>query len=472
MKYTFNDRKATVLAVAFLILITVSNCSLKTNIVSSNTPVGNESTNSIANSTPPTLDPTKLAPTVTSIATPTPSPTNTPFNENKANILCPSMQDKLPDTAAIQGEFILDPLAIDASPYLLDFSTGLKRYLPYTEAYYPEPFKVSPNYQWVAYFTKRRDDVTADFSLVVTDLRGNVVYQESMDKRKKWFLIDTWLDNQTLLLERYQALPESNTLDTPLPVTLFNPFTGESRDLNGDFPNMLFFFEPLARWDVFGKSGTAYDPTLNLVAYASESRDRQSVILWDIQRNREIARIQAAIGFGSGPVWSPDGSQFILDSLAKIPDTGDWTEEERLSEEIFSVSRTGEITRLTYLTDQFKEVSIGGYVWSPDGSHIAFDVFTKPDIDESDLISGSRLAILDTHTQQVTMYCIRSYSEETRLFWSSNGQQLLIGMVDVEKTKVSNSMKIYNTVLIDLTQNMAITIADETIPLGWMIQEP
>jgi len=95
------------------------------------------------------------------------------------------MQDRLPDTAAIQGEFILNPLATDASPYLLDFSTGLQRYLPYTEAYYPEPFKVSPNYQWVAYFTKRRDDVTADFSLVVTDLRGNVIYQESMDKRKK-----------------------------------------------------------------------------------------------------------------------------------------------------------------------------------------------------------------------------------------------------------------------------------------------
>lgn len=33
-------------------------------------------------------------------------------------------------------------------------------------------------------------------------------------------------------------------------------------------------------------------------------------------------------------------------------------------------------------------------------------------------------------------------------------------------------MTIYDTVLIDLTQNVAVKIADETIPLGWMIQEP
>jgi len=237
------------------------------------------------------------------------------------------------------------------------------------------------------------------------------------------------------MLERYQTYPGRSTLDTPLPVTIFNPFTGESRDLDGDFPNMLFFFEPLDQWDVFGKSGTAYDPTLKLVAYASESRDQQSVVLWDIKMNREIARIQAAIGFGSGPVWSSDGSQFIIDSLAKIPEPRNWTEEERLSEEIFSVSRTGEITRLTYLTDQFKEVSIGGYVWSPDGSHIAFNVFTKPNVEESDLIPGSRLAILDTRTKQVTVYCIHSYPVASRLFWSPNGQQILVSMANVEKTE-------------------------------------
>jgi Tol biopolymer transport system component len=274
------------------------------------------------------------------------------------------------------------------------------------------------------------------------------------------------------MLERYQALPESNTLDTPLPVTLFNPFTVESRDLNGDFPNMLFFFEPLARWDVFGKSGTAYDPTLNLVAYASESHDRQSIVLWDIKMNREIARIQAAIGFGSGPVWSPDGSQFILDSLAKIPDSGDWTEEERLSEEIFSVSRTGEISRLTYLTDQFQEVSIEGYTWSPDGRYIAFDVLTKPHIALSDPLSGTRLAILDTRTKEINLYCIHSYLGTGRLFWSPNGSSILMGMKNVEKSEVSSGTSVYDTVLVDLTLNAIIKIADETLPLGWMIQEP
>jgi dipeptidyl aminopeptidase/acylaminoacyl peptidase len=400
--------------------------------------------------------------------TPTLFPTNTPFSENKAVLLCPPVQDQFPDTVAIQGNFILDPLATDTSPYLLDFSTGSQSYLPFTEASYPDQFKISPNYQWVAYFTKKGDDLDAEFLLVVTDVKGNVVHQESMDRRKKWFFIDTWLDNQTLMLERYQTVPSHGTLDTPLPVTLFNPFTSESRDMDGDFPNMLFFFEPLAQWDVFGKSGTAYDPTVSLVAYASDSRDdhRQSIVLWDINSNQEITRIQAAGDFGSGPVWSPDGSQFILDSLAKIPpDPRKWTEEERLSEEIFSVSRTGEITRLTFLTEQFQEVSIDSYRWSPDGRYIAFDVLTKPDIDPSNELSGSHSAILDTHTKEIRIYCYKSYPGTGRYFWSPDGTSLLTGIENPEKADA------YSTILIDLISNVTVKVADETIPVGWIIQQ-
>jgi len=400
--------------------------------------------------------------------------TSSPTQGTQINISCPTSLSNILSNISVDDLFLLNSLSSGENSYLLNLAMGEKVYLPYTDGYYLDELRISPNHQWIAYFVVRRDETISNSQLIVSDLNGVIVYQQSVDRTKKWYLIDTWLDNQTLMLERYQTLPDSNTLASPLPVTLLNPFTGESRDLDGDFPNMLFFFEPSARWDVFGKSGTAYDSTLNLVAYASESRDdlRQSVVLWDIKRNLEIARIQAAIGFGSGPVWSPDGSQFIIDSLAKIPDPQNWTEEERLSEELFSVSRTGEITRLTYLTNQFKEVSISDYAWSPDGSQIAFNVLSKPDIDESDLISSSRLAVLDIRTKQLTMYCIRSLPGAARLFWSPNGQQILMGMVNVEKTKASNNTLIYDTVLMDLTKNMITKIADDTVPNGWMIKPP
>jgi hypothetical protein len=288
----------------------------------------------------------------------------------------------------------------------------------------------------------------------------------------KWFSIDTWLNDHTLMLERrqYMTFPDGSTvLKTPLPVALLNPFTKESRDLNPSLPNLLQFFDPLNRWAVYGKSGTAYDPFMALVAYGSQSQDyRESIVLWDLNEERELASLQAPSMTTPGPVWSPDGSQFVTVSWTKPPATPPSipTGKEWLSQELFSVSRAGKIDRLTYFTDQFEEVTIGGYAWSPDGSRVAFIVSTKPDVDSSNPISN-RLAILDIHTKRITMFCIGSADWNFglfRLFWSPAGQQILVGAKNDEKSKATNSIA-FDTVLIDLVQDVIIKIADDTLPV-------
>lgn len=396
--------------------------------------------------------------------------------DQQVNTACPALLSTIPPTMKVDGQFVLQPLNSDKNPYLLNFTTEEKTYLPYIEGYYPEQFTVSPNYQHIAFFTKRRDDTTDNFLLIVTDLKGNIVYQEAMSKRQKWFQIDTWTNNQTLMLERSQYLtfPDGSTvLKTPLPAALLNPFTKESRDLNPSLPNLLPFFDPLNRWAIYGKSGTAYDPTITVVAYGGMDRDgRESIVLWDLNEERELASLQAPSMTTPGPIWSPDGSQFVTVSWTKPPALPPSipTGKEWLSQELFSVSRAGKIDRLTYFTDQFEEVTIGGYVWSPDGSRVAFIVSTKPDVDPSNPMSN-RLAILNIRTKRITMFCIGMADWNFglfRLFWSPTGQQILAGVKNAEKSKTTNSIA-FDTVLMDLAQDVIIKITDDTLPAGWMI---
>lgn len=419
----------------------------------------------------PTLTPAQksILPTLAAVPTASTLLIQTPTREIQVNETCPASIDNNASAMAIDGKLILSSAAVSENPYLLDVVTESKTTLPYAESYYVDELKISPDRQWMAYFAVPKNNNTTDNQLIIANVNGDIVYQRNVNRMKEWYAIDTWLDNQTLMLERYRTLPNSTFLATPLPVTLLNPFTGSATDLDFSFPDLVYL-APKVMWDSFGYSATAYNPALNLVAYAKVSPDaRETIVLWSLQSNKEIAGIQAAIGFGSGPVWSPDGSQFIVDSLAKIPEPRNWTEEERLSEELFSVDQTGNVTRLTHLTEYFKEVSINGYAWSPDGGRIAFDVLAKHD---SNSILSSRLAILDTQTKQVTIYCLHPYAEATGLFWSPNGQQLLLGVASAEKSGETNGATTYNAVLLDINQNLIINIADETIPLGWVVEKP
>lgn len=380
--------------------------------------------------------------------------------------LCPlTSSSEIPD---IEGEFLLTPINREESPYLLNWETGEKTYFINSENMYFSNFTVSPNRHWIAYFATQKQDYTFDSRiLVVADLNGKIVYQQAMPQ--EWYSLDSWLNDDTLMLERRQTDPDNNMLDSPLPVTLIDPFTGESNDLdNSHLPHLTPSLWPLIHWDLFGKSGTAYDPTLNLVAYAKILSGQQSISLWNIEAGREIASVQAPIDFTVGPIWTIDGTQFATVSPIKSIDSTEWAEGGRLSEEIFSVSRNGEITRLTYLTDEFLEVDINGYAWSPDGRFLSFNMVTRPEINQSGWTADQHIAVLDVQTKRVKIFCIQSYPEATKIFWSPNGQQILIASVSFHKD--SNNRASYGTVLVDLKSNRVFNVADGLIPGGWVVR--
>jgi len=137
------------------------------------------------------------------------------------------------------------------------------------------------------------------------------------------------------------------------------------------------------------------------------------------------------------------------------------------------VNKDGNVTRLTYLADEFDDFSLSGYVWSPDGTNIAMWLSAVPNA-YSDLPSKYsgvfRLAIFNVPTKQLTSYCVPGFNELAKIVWSPDGQQLLVSAWNMEKSnKTVNPIRtIYDTVLVDLSKGYAVKIADETVPIGWL----
>ena len=91
----------------------------------------------------------------------------------------------------------------------------------------------------------------------------------------------------------------------------------------------------------------------------------------------------------------------------------------RVRDEIFLVDLNGDIKQSTYLPNKYAG-KISFPTWSPDGQYIAFWVST----DYIHIQSGN-LAILDTLTSRVTLYCLQAnpfpfrFGEDYRLGYQS-----------------------------------------------------
>jgi len=224
--------------------------------------------------TPPAVATTTTTPTVPILSSPTisplPNPTSTVTTEPKPlDIACIDVAPEILSSIDLRGKVILRPINWNEPPYFLDLQTGSKNSLPYSEVYSAEEFSASPNHKWLAYFA---GPSLVDSRLVVVDSDGNVIFEKPNDRLQKWYVIDTWLNDQHLMMEKNETLP-GISLAIPLPVVILDPFTGEETNLDNNFPEMVSLY-PQVRWDDYGYSASAYDPTLTKVAYASVDSDK------------------------------------------------------------------------------------------------------------------------------------------------------------------------------------------------------
>jgi hypothetical protein len=125
---------------------------------------------------------------------------------------------------------------------------------------------------------------------------------------------------------------------------VLNPFTGEQKELASNYPNIQTTFQ-INLWGKYNFSETVYDPTLTRVLYMEEVPGDNAFVLWDIPNEKFLGRYKNDIwNYGQNPKWSPEG-----DRLAISIDEG--SESATSAEDLYLLSRDGELSRLTFFSD-------------------------------------------------------------------------------------------------------------------------
>jgi len=313
--------------------------------------------------------------------------------------------------------------------------------LPESQEYYY--FVTSPDKEKLAFTQGKTLSISYDVIVLNHDGEESGKFTLPDD----WNLFD-WLNNEMLLVRQNRLQKDKKELIS------VNPVNGEQQVLPANFPN-LYSGQTLVVWGGL----TIFDPTASLVLYPRLEGNGVTSVLWDVYNNKEIARI---IG-DKQPKWSPDGKQLLIVANYKPTDFD--------HEDIILIKPDGNQTRATFFNDHLERNFITLPVWSPNGRYVAFWLSTSMPIE-----AGS-LAVLDTETSTVDLYCNEfapfpfrfgdyntlgyAYDQVNSAppIWSPDSKYLLI-----EDYQEFNS----STYLFDLQSHNITKIVNNARPVGWL----
>jgi hypothetical protein len=365
-------------------------------------------------------------PSSTLIRTPTftPVPPNTSLAQPMIS-RCVQIQQKT-GAGILQGKVVLFFQAnAGGGTYLLDLSSQTRSLIEKSTL----DVAVSPDGESLAYRDVDRK------SIVVRDVNGQVVL--TIPDPEDLLTPIMWLDNNRLVLSKIQG----NRGDpmAPLPsLEIYNPFTNEKQEWLSDYPNIYTAVNLGWGWG----NHFVVNPQLSYLVYPI-FEDFGPLVIWDIKNNQEVGRVNAWI---AEPRFSPDGDEFVVPlaqgSLLNSPGT-----------DLGIVGINGEITRLTYFTDNINSHQ-KGYEWSPDGKRIAF--LLKLGSKASDV---HNLAVISVDTHQVINYCING----STIMWSPDGKYILLNQ-DIEE---GENFAVY---VIRLDDGVSWKISENSVAHGWMLE--
>ncbi len=256
--------------------------------------------------------------------------------------------------------------------------------------------KVSPNNKFMqAYLTGKNYDIlrTVDEIIKTYDTQG----QEDWNRGR-------WLDNERMFFQ-YWLVPNGGT------IVIYNPFTGEQKNMRLDLPNPYIVHESLGKvaW-----VKADIDPTLKRVLYNDKD---ERLVLWDLDTQKEIASLPSPMDVTDG-TWSPDGKEFAIPSPSSI---------DALNE-LLIIDMDGTV-KITSFNQKYPFANVSTRPsWSPDGRRIAF--WLKINIANADPKTLRQwLAIIDTTTLETQIYCLSSGKPPTgggSIVWSPDSTQVIV----------------------------------------------
>jgi Tol biopolymer transport system component len=176
----------------------------------------------------------------------------------------------------------------------------------------------------------------------------------------------------------------------------------------------------------FINSAGSFSPDGRYFAIAAKRKDRDDLVILDVKRGREDARIHVGLNGLQTPQWSPDGQQLVFAGFSN-----GFTD-------LFIINRDG--TGLRRLTnDKFADLHPA---WSPDGNTIAFVTDRGGDTDFELLRFGNlRIALLRLDTGAIELLGNMDTGKNINPVWAPDGRSLAF---------VSDRTGIANVFLYDL----------------------
>src|SRR5918998_426202 len=159
----------------------------------------------------------------------------------------------------------------------------------------------------------------------------------------------------------------------------------------------------------FINSQANWSPDGKYLAFAAKRGARDVIVIVDVERNKEVKRIEVKLNGVTTPAWSPDGQQLVFTGY----DGG-------LSD-LFVVGRDGKgLRRLTQ--DKYADLHP---VWSPDGRTIAFTTDRGPETDFKTLAIGNmRIALYDLDMGSIQVLDQMERGKNVSPQWAPDGKSI------------------------------------------------
>ncbi|MES2124849.1 MAG: DPP IV N-terminal domain-containing protein [Gemmatimonadota bacterium] len=186
----------------------------------------------------------------------------------------------------------------------------------------------------------------------------------------------------------------------------------------------------------FINSAASWSPDGKYLAFAAKRGPKDDIVVLDVAKNDEVARINVDLSGVTTPSWSPDGRKLVFTGY----DGG-------LSD-LFTVDADGKnLARLTH--DKYADLHP---VWSPDGKTIAFTTDRGPETNFQTLTIGNfRLALYHLDNSRIELLQGMDTGRNVNPQWSPDGQTLAY---------VSDRTGVANIFLYELADGKSYQITD------------